>query len=202
MIRLCVADPRRVVVEALTFWLHQDGFCTVVGTASRAESLDAVLVQTPPDLLLLSQQLVPDPLALASRLQRQHARLPIILWGSDSRPERLSGPVYRSTLAGYLTASTSLDELRQALQRACRGERVFSADVLLTLLRYPRTPLTPLESAILGKLREGKKRAAICAELEIRSTNTYDTHVQHLKEKLGAHSTNELLRVATEQGFF
>jgi two-component system response regulator DevR len=205
MLRIFIADDHHLFVGPLADTLAQDPDFEVVGTAPTADHLRAALRHTVPDLLLLDLYLndVRD-LSFARELRERLPNLKIVLLSSETRKVHFINEAYALGLAGYLSKSIPVSELKQELKKAARGEAVYSSEVLRTLL--PRhasalPKLTNMEKAILERLGLGMKRAAIRQDLGIRTGSTYDTHVQHLKEKFGVTSTNELLRKASESGY-
>lgn len=59
--------------------------------------------------------------------------------------------------------------------------------------------LTPTERVIMNLLSRGKSHKEIAAYMN-RSLNTVRTHISHLKEKFGVHSTAELVAIAHQFG--
>jgi DNA-binding NarL/FixJ family response regulator len=203
MLRLFIADDHALVSETLAQALHQDPDFELLGTATNSDQLRAALRHLRPDLLLLDLYFGEDirDLSFARDIQKAHPELKIVIFSSETRKADLINQVYQLGLAGYLSKAISLDELKRELKKAGQGDQVFSPDVVQTLFnRHNQTlpKLTAMETRILNGLGRGLKRAAICEELGIRSANTYDTHVQHLKEKFEVGSTSKLLRRASE----
>lgn len=58
--------------------------------------------------------------------------------------------------------------------------------------------LTPRESDVVRMLARGSSTEEIAKAMEI-SANTLRTHVQHLMDKLGAHSRVQIVHLALEQ---
>ncbi len=203
MLRILIADDHRLLAETLAESLSADPDFEVIGLANHPAQLQPALTRLAPDLLLLDLYFGDEvrDLSLARHLRAAFPSLNIVLLTGEIHKTAFIREAYQIGLAGYLSKSTPTGDLKTELKKAARGERVFSPDVLKALLPDQAPPkLTPMESAILDRIHLGMKRAAICEDLGIRAPSTYDTHTQHLKEKFGAKSTNELLRKATEMG--
>jgi two-component system nitrate/nitrite response regulator NarL len=61
------------------------------------------------------------------------------------------------------------------------------------------TPLSPREREVLGLVAQGLTGKEIAARLKL-SVSTVRTHVEHAREKLGAHSRAEAVQKATARG--
>ncbi|MBO0949636.1 response regulator transcription factor [Fibrella forsythiae] len=178
----------------------------IIGSVSTVAQLWEKLKYQQPDLLLLDLILgneVTD-LSLAKRLKQTYPNLRIVLLTSASQNALLIQEANQLGLDGYLSKQITKDELVDFLLKAEQGERVFSndvKDVLININKNGLPRLTPREKEILNRIDLGMKRADIVKDLLIKNTNTYDSHVHHIKEKLGVKSTNELLRKAAELGY-
>jgi two-component system, NarL family, response regulator NreC len=160
-----------------------------------------------PDLLLLDLCLDTKQainLNLARQLKEMYPTLRIVLLTDASKNVRLIQEANKMGLAGYVSKNITKEALVGLLLKAQQGQRIFSDDVkdILVELNNKKLPeLTPREHEILVKIDMGMTRASIMEELNMRSPNTYDAHVHHIKEKLGAKSTSELRRKAVELGY-
>jgi DNA-binding NarL/FixJ family response regulator len=207
MLRILLVDDVRLWTDLLPKVFANQAAIQVIGTVATEAQLWEFLKTDVPDLLLLDVVLergtTPD-LRLARQLRQTYPALRIVLLTSASTNARLIHEANQLGLNGYLSKDIAETELIALLQKAERGERIFSADVkdvLVQLHRNAPPQLTPKEQEILKHLGMGKKRAFIIEALNIRSTNTYDVHVHHLKEKFGAETTSALLRKAAEWGY-
>lgn len=111
--------------------------------------------------------------------------------------------------SGYLTKSTSLDELVAAVRRTAEGDAVFTAGLAGLLLgeyrRIARGPhdgvphLTERETEVLRQVATGHTARQIADALVI-SHRTVENHVQSTLRKLQLHNRVELARYAIEHG--
>ena len=109
---------------------------------------------------------------------------------------------------GYLVKSTPMDELRNALWRAARGEPVFSPSLAALVLGEfrrmsresgPSAPLSDREREVLQLVARGHKYKEIAASLHI-SDKTVENHVRNILGKLQLSRRADLVRYAVEHG--
>jgi len=109
---------------------------------------------------------------------------------------------------GYLTKSTSSDELRAGLRRAASGEPVFSASLAALVLGEfrrmakaagPVQPLSDREREVLSLVARGLTYKEIGAQLFI-AEKTVENHVRNILGKLHLSRRAELVRYAVDHG--
>ncbi|WP_288423089.1 response regulator transcription factor [uncultured Spirosoma sp.] len=206
MFTILLVDDIQLWLDLLPAAFGKSDDIQVIGAVSTEDQLWEFLKQQRPDLLLLDIFLTTDTtdLRLARQLKQTYPELRIVLLTSANSNVRLIQEANQLGLDGYISKYIGAAALLTLIDKARRGERIFSEDVknrIVQLHRQALPKLTPKEQDILTRLQLGMKRASIIADLRIRSDNTYDVHVHHLKEKLGAKTTSELLRKAAEWGY-
>ena len=108
--------------------------------------------------------------------------------------------------AGYLTKSSAPRVLVEAVTTVARGQRYLSHDVALALALAPShsSPTDPpalsaREFEVLKLLAQGCSLDDIAKQL-CRNQKTVANHQSAIKQKLGAHNTVQLVRIATQLG--
>jgi DNA-binding NarL/FixJ family response regulator len=108
--------------------------------------------------------------------------------------------------AGFLTKTKAAAELVVAIRVINSGEPYIPPALLAKLLpRFGRESrgvghdLTKRERQVLQLLATGKNNQLIADELYV-SLHTVRNHVQHILEKLGAHSKLEAAAIAAKEG--
>ena len=143
---------------------------------------------------------------MAVAQQRGEATNVVILTVSEDERDVLDAVA--AGALGYLTKSTAPDELRGALERAARGEPVFSASLAsLVLVEFrrlaksdpPASALTGREREVLTYVARGLTYKEIGAELFI-SPKTVENHTRNTLDKLHLSKKQELMRYALEHG--
>lgn len=112
---------------------------------------------------------------------------------------------------GFLPASASLEQIREAVQTILDGGAVVPSDLLGTVLRHivdrrrsekallDLDILTNREKDVFNLAIRGARKEEIGEELFI-SPDTARTHLQRVYRKLGVHSQAELVALAARTG--
>jgi len=207
MFKILLVDDIQLWTELLLDVFTDHPIIQFVGSVATEPQLWERLKETQPDLLLLDLCLddrKPVSLRLAKQLKQTYPTLRIVLLTQLLSNARLIQEANKLGLDGYLSKQITKEELTQFLLRAQKGERVFSnivKDILIEINQSGFPELTPREIEIVTRIDKEMKRAAIIADLNIKSENTYDSHLHHIKEKLGAKTTTEVRRKAAELGY-
>ena len=115
----------------------------------------------------------------------------------------------RAGASGYLVKDGAASELVAAIRALKAGQGYFGPQAAKALAEVyqgdrpvpedPYARLTDREREVFQLLVEGRTNAQVADVLCI-SAKTVDNHRTHLMEKLGVHSTVELLRFAARSG--
>jgi DNA-binding NarL/FixJ family response regulator len=196
--RIVVCDDHRLLLEALSHALANQGFTIEAATSSPAEALAAVELYDP-DLLVVDLSF-PDGngLDVAREVMTQHPRTRVvILTASEDNAAELEA--VRIGVAGYVRKNQRLAAIVAALGRAAAGEPWVDATLVRRLRAtevQPHAPrsreddLTQKERIVLGMLHDGLSTAEIVARLGI-GNSTVRSHIQAILTKLGVHSRLE-----------
>lgn len=207
-IRVVVADDHHIWRSGLRADLGE-GF-VVVGEAEDAEGAIKMIDQHSPDLALVDLNM---PGGGGHKVVRERASATAIVIITVSEAERDLLDAIAAGAVGYLVKSTRPNELQDALQRAARGEPVFSpqlaALVMSEFRRLSRaggpandptgTALTPREREVLGLVARGLSYGEVGEELYI-SPKTVENHVRNIMAKLHLNRRHELIRWAVDRG--
>ena len=105
---------------------------------------------------------------------------------------------------GYLLKNSSLEELRQCIAEAVKGNICYSKEVMEIISRPTKNELrgipqlTRREKQILYMLAQGKTSQNIAQELFLSSL-TVDTHRRNLMQKFEAKNVAELIAAGHQQ---
>ena len=111
---------------------------------------------------------------------------------------------------GYVLKANAYDDLRRAVDAACRGKTYLCADVTESVVAASlhgagvatsasSTPLTAREREVLQLLSEGLSSPEIGRRLFV-ATSTVETHRRNVMRKLGIHSVADLTKYAIREG--
>lgn len=202
-LRLVLADDHPVVRRGVAADLGDD-FCVVGEAADTGEAI-AVITATRPDLVVCDVHM-PGGGGIAV-VGRCAEIAPIVMFTVSDAEQDVLDAVAAGAL-GYLTKTTTGDELRGALRRAARGEPVFPPELAMLLIGEFRklarkssgaNPITPREREVLVLVARGHSYRQIGTELYI-SPKTVENHVRNTLDKLHLTRRDQLIRYAVEHG--
>lgn len=206
-IRVLVADDHTIVRQGLVGILKGSAEVEVVGEAADgAEAVEKAL-KIRPDVVVLDVSM--PRLNGIEATRRIHEALPgtriLVLTMHDEEEYVLK--MVRAGASGYLLKESAASELLDGIRELKRGKTFFGAHAARALAEafqrdepVPEDPygrLTNREREIFQLVVEGKTNREI-AELLCISPKTVDNHRTRLMEKLGLHSTAELVRYAAK----
>lgn len=200
--RILLVDDHRMVAESMVRVLGAAEDLTVVAVASTsAEGLRAA-VDTSPDVVLMDYRLPDEDGIEATR--RMRAALPdvkVLILTGHAEPAVLRDAI-EAGACGLVPKTAGWSELLEAVRLAAAGAMVAPDLLLRRALAVPEGSigqLTPREFQVLQLLEAGRSNREISLELHL-SLNTVRNHVQHVLDKLGAHSKHEAVAIARRQG--
>ena len=170
--------------------------------------LAALAVERPQVALLDLSESGLEGLTLVEEAHQLFPEVRLLIITSRLEPE-LMDRCFRAGAAGYLDASTAkLEGLTDAIQAVVRGNHVFPAHALESLLRAPsrKSPggallqgLSDRERDVLSYLSVGADNLQIATRLKI-SERTVKAHVSNLYRKLGQDNRTQLALLARQSG--
>jgi two-component system response regulator NreC len=205
-VRVLVADDHTIVRQGLVGILKASEEIEVVGEASDGNEAVEKALKTKPDVAVLDVSM--PRLSGFEAARRIHEALPatkiLVLTMHDDEEYILK--MVRAGASGYLLKDGAASELIAGIRALKAGKTHFGAHATKALAdafardrpSEPADPyerLTDREREVFGLVVEGKTNAEI-AELLFISPKTVDNHRTRLMEKLGLHSTAELVRYA------
>jgi len=211
---IVLIDRRALTRQCLTRWL-QDGSpdLRVVSVGSPAELLDPGRSFKDPQLIVFSIGGAPvnDPevLRMITMLRHHMGRIPLVLLSDRDAVEDIVAAIELG-VRGYIPTSLEPSEAAAAVQCVEAGGTFVPASALIKFAQdrqnWPGPPieheasalkrLTPRESEVLARLRQGKPNKIIAHELQI-TENTVKVFVRRILMKLEASNRTE---VACQRG--
>lgn len=203
VIRVYVVDDHAVVREGLGRIIEAMPDMVLAGSAADARTaLGAARAGAPWDVAVLDLSLPGGGgFELLDQLRDIAEHVRIIVY--SMYPEEQYGPrLLRAGARAYLSKSRPVEEVLAAIRRVASGGR-YVTDRVAERLIEPQAgsveQLTGREHQILLLAVEGLQTSDIAAELCI-SASTVSTHLRSIKDKLGARSVADLVRLAFRQG--
>jgi DNA-binding NarL/FixJ family response regulator len=204
-----LADDHTMVRQGLAALLKPYGEFEVVAEAVDGNEAVRMALETKPDVVVLDVSM--PHLHGLEAARRIHKALPsariLILTMHDEEEYVLN--MVRVGVSGYLVKDGVAIELVSAIRALRAGQGYFCpqaarvlAEAYLEDKPLPEDPygrLTAREREIFGLVTEGRTNAEI-AHLLFISPKTVDNHRTRFMDKLGVHSTVELIRYAAKHG--
>jgi DNA-binding NarL/FixJ family response regulator len=208
MIRILIIDDHEMVREGLRAMLAAESDFEIVGEAASADSLEALVDTTRPDVVLLDARLpgISGPEA-CRRLLESHPDVPVIIVTTYS-DEDLVDQCIKAGARGFVVKDIERFSLKQSIRAVHRGEGIISPAVagpLLERLRsrpaepetQPKLSTTQLE--ILRLMAEGLSNREIAARVHL-SEHTVKSHTQEIFQKLEVRNRVQAALRASRSG--
>jgi DNA-binding NarL/FixJ family response regulator len=208
-ISIVLIDRRALTRQCLSRWLQEGSpDLHVVSFGSPVDLLDASRSLSEPNTIIFSigAAAVRDPEVLGkiSLLRRHMSRIPLVLLADRDDVDDIVEAMEQG-VRGYIPTSLEPAEAAAALQCVAAGGRFVPASAVIKFAQDrqdgagPSTEhetsglkrLTPRESEVLARLRQGKPNKIIAHELQI-AENTVKVFVRRILMKLHASNRTEV----------
>jgi two-component system, NarL family, invasion response regulator UvrY len=205
LITVLIVDDHAVVREGYRRLLEESGKVTVIGEAANATEAYQQFCNLSPHVVVMDIALpgVSGIEAMRRILARQpDARVLVFSMYEDAIFVRRS---LDAGAAGYLTKASAPRVLVEAVNAVASGKRYLSHDVAQTLALAPgpeaaaQHSLSAREFEVLKLLVQGCSLAEIAQQLGVNQ-KTVANHQSAVRQKLGAGSAAQLLRIAMRMG--
>jgi len=210
-LNVLVVDDNRVIRDAVAaLLLKEEGVQVVAATGLGSETLERI-EQGRPDLVLLPA-LGTRTVELTRAITRRFNGIRVVVFGIKELPEAVT-EIIEAGAAGYVREDASVDEFREVVRLAARGEArvapqiassLFSrlaalASVLRANERAKNVKLTPRELEILRLVAEGLTNKEIAARLHVEQ-QTVKNHMHNILERLSLRRRQQAVQYAWEAG--
>jgi two-component system, NarL family, response regulator NreC len=200
-----LAEDHVLVRQGLRSLLDREDF-TVLGEASNGQEAVRLATEKQPDIAVLDLGMpLMNGLEAAQEISRASARTKVVLLTRHDDDQYVLAAL-RFGVRGYVLKSQAVYDLIQAIKQVFRGEFYLSpgvsrvvVDAFLSKSEFPEERLTVRERQVVKLIGEGKTTKEAAAFLGI-SIKTAESHRTRLMQKLGIHSTAEVVRYAVKHG--
>jgi DNA-binding NarL/FixJ family response regulator len=205
--RILIVDDHPVMREGLEGLLAQQPDMQVCGQAENTARALQEIERAKPDTIVLDLTLgAEDGVDLVVKLRKDHPQIRILILSMHDEllyAERLLS----MGVQGYIMKQEASSEFLRALRKVSAGDVYVSQAVNARLLEQisrsrPRAgsvsgmdTLTAREREVLSLTGRGSTTREISQALSM-SEKTVDSHRRNIREKLGLHTSSELLRYA------
>jgi DNA-binding NarL/FixJ family response regulator len=184
---------------------------SVVGEAPDARKAYTMIATTKPDVVVLDLMLPDgDGIAVSRELRRRSPEVRILIL-TIQNSELLVSRALAAGASGFVLKSDEPDEILRGIEAVGSGRRYVSsafgerAAELIAQVREtaesndPLSSLSRREREVCDLVLRGLSNQAVADALCI-SIKTVETHRARINQKLGVHSTGQLIRLAAMQG--
>jgi DNA-binding NarL/FixJ family response regulator len=204
-IHLILLDDHPLFREGLRAVLDMDRDFVVLGEASDARTALALVEEKRPDVAIADVSLPSTSgIEFARDVTRQSPETRVLVLTMHAKPE-LASEAFEAGAKGYALKTELPSSIMDAIRIVARGELYLSPSIPRSVLDGRRSSLDPLaglsprEREIFALVVRGFSNENVARELEI-SVKTVQTHRAKINQKLGLHSTGELVRFAALRG--
>lgn len=205
-IKVTLVDDHAIVRDGIKALIETDGI-KVINEASSAREFFTLLKTGIPDIAVLDISL-PDisGIEIAKRITAEFPQIKVIILSMHLDEDFIFNAIKAGAMA-YLPKNTNRKELIEAIRKVASGDEYFTEPVSNIILKsYVRkvktgqenkkeNRLSEREMEILKLFAEGKNNKEI-ADMLFISCRTVESHKNHIMQKLGLHSTVELIKFA------
>ncbi len=211
MINICIADDHPMVLDGISYMLHNHPSIRLSASYANGQSLLAGLRQSVPDVLLLDVQM-PDYTAeeLIPVIKERYLQVRILCLTSVDNIHRVR-ILMRTGCSGYLLKNTGSEELVTAIETVYRNESYITPSIRELMdqenIRIKKEApaggisLTQREMEILQLIIMEHSSAEIAKKLQI-TIHTVEKHRSHLFLKMDVKNAVGLARKAIQMGLF
>ena len=206
--RVLVVDDHPIVRQGLALLIDQEPDLVVCGAAEEAHSALQAIASLRPDILILDISLPgSDGIDLLKTIRATDPDIPILVLSMHAESVYAERAL-RAGANGYIMKQEATDNVLVALRRLLRREVYVSERIANTMLRQlvsgsrksdgpPEARLSDRELEVFRMIGAGMGTRRIAEDLGL-SVKTVETYQAHIKDKLGLHSSRDLVQRAIQ----
>lgn len=200
MTTLFLAEDQTMLNTTLTTILNlEDDFDVIASAADGKEALDKIRKLQPEVVILDIEMPRLTGLEVAKEIRSAGLPIKIIILTTFAR-ECYFQEAVEYNVDAYLLKDSPSDYLVASIHQILTGNRVFSPELVTSVLRAEKNPLTKREMSVLAGLQTGASTAKMAEELFL-SEGTLRNYISSILSKTGTHSRIEAINIAKKNGW-
>jgi DNA-binding NarL/FixJ family response regulator len=204
--KVLIVDDHPIVREGVAQIIRQDGALEVCGEADSPEKALQVVSTSKPDVAVVDLAFsAGSGLGLIRDLKMWHPHLPVLVLSMHDE-SLYAERVLRAGASGYIMKQEVVEHFVEAIRKVLRGGIYVSERVAARMLQRlagkdPAKAASAIESLsdreleVFQLVAQGLSTRDVAGRLYL-SIKTVETHLEHVKGKLGLESNRELFRYA------
>jgi len=204
-IKICIVDDHQIFLDGIAVLLEEiDGFNVVLKT-SDTRGLVESLCHHKVDVLLLDIEMPRvNGIELVKDLKKRKSVSKVLMLTMYNDSEIIKKSI-KAGASGYILKNASREELIEAIQAVCNGDRYYSPDVMQAVMdafqpQKNTSRLSGRELQIIQLIADQFTTREIADRLHL-SPYTVETHRKNILLKLGLKNTAGLIKYSLQRGW-
>ena len=200
MTTLFLAEDQKMLNTTLTTILDLEEDFTVIGNASDGKTaLDKILTLQPDVAILDIEMPEQTGLEIAKAIRLANLPIKIIILTTFARENYFQDAIAANVNA-YLLKDSPSDLLISSIRQVLEGNTIFSPELVKSVLRAEKNPLTKREMSVLEVIQTGASTAQM-AKILFLTEGTLRNYISSILSKTGTHSRIEAINIAKKNGW-
>ena len=209
-IRIILVDYQNMVREVIRYMLEEENGIEVVAEAVDGQTTVEMVRKLKPDIVIMDTTLpILNSIEATRQIKAEFPEIKVIALSENSAKWYVVR-MFKAGASGYILKKDSFSELLRAINEATANKDYLSPSItditledLMDYLSKADTSdyyeLTEQECNILKLITEGKtiEQIAICLHMGKQTVKTYR---EQITNKLGIHTTADLIKFAVQEG--
>ncbi|MDR0298138.1 MAG: response regulator transcription factor [Streptococcaceae bacterium] len=200
MIKIFLADDQRMLLSALAALLDLEDDLEVVGTAGNGLSALTEIKRLKPDVAILDIEM-PEMTGLdvAEKLRTDALPIKLIILTTFAQEAYFQKAV-KFDVNGYLLKDSRSEILIRTIHDVLAGDTVFSPELVKSVLKAEKNPLTAREMEVLIAMQTGRSTLEIAHTVYL-SEGTVRNYISSILSKTGSRNRIEAINLAQTNGW-
>lgn len=200
MMTLFLAEDQKMLNTTLTTILDLEEDFTVIGNATDGKTaLDKILTLQPDVAILDIEMPEQTGLEIAKAIRLANLPIKIIILTTFARENYFQDAIAVNVNA-YLLKDSPSDLLISSIRQVLEGNTIFSPELVKSVLRAEKNPLTKREMSVLEVIQTGASTAQM-AKILFLTEGTLRNYISSILSKTGTHSRIEAINIAKKNGW-